>query len=80
MADASAASRTQTRGAEDASASADEDERRGKSQNRQDNGKESFIGSIDQGTTSSRFLIFDGTGTPVASHQVEFKQMYPESG
>ncbi|KAF2089382.1 glycerol kinase [Saccharata proteae CBS 121410] len=39
-----------------------------------------FIGSIDQGTTSSRFLIFDGTGTPVASHQIEFTQIYPESG
>ncbi|MCJ1313087.1 Glycerol kinase [Agyrium rufum] len=39
-----------------------------------------FIGSIDQGTTSSRFLIFDRTGTPVASHQIEFKQMYPHSG
>ena len=42
--------------------------------------KQWFIGSIDQGTTSSRFLIFDGTGTPVASHQIEFKQMYPQSG
>ena len=42
--------------------------------------KQCFIGSIDQGTTSSRFLIFDGTGTPVASHQIEFKQMYPHSG
>ncbi|KAI9711147.1 MAG: hypothetical protein M1812_007251 [Candelaria pacifica] len=42
--------------------------------------KKWFIGSIDQGTTSSRFLIFDGTGTPVASHQVEFKQIYPHSG
>ncbi|KAF2137648.1 uncharacterized protein K452DRAFT_235607 [Aplosporella prunicola CBS 121167] len=39
-----------------------------------------FIGSIDQGTTSTRFLIFDGTGTPVASHQIEFTQKYPESG
>ncbi|KAI9821464.1 MAG: Glycerol kinase [Thelocarpon impressellum] len=39
-----------------------------------------FVGSIDQGTTSSRFLIFDGTGVPVASHQVEFGQMYPQSG
>lgn len=39
-----------------------------------------FIGSIDQGTTSSRFLIFDGTGTPVASHQIEFENMYPQSG
>lgn len=39
-----------------------------------------FIGSIDQGTTSTRFLIFDSTGTPVASHQVEFKQMHPHPG
>lgn len=39
-----------------------------------------FIGSIDQGTTSSRFIIFDGTGSPVASHQHEFAQHYPESG
>ena len=39
-----------------------------------------FIGSIDQGTTSTRFLIFDGTGSPIASHQLEFKQMYPHSG
>jgi len=39
-----------------------------------------FIGSIDQGTTSTRFIIFDGTGQPVASHQHEFQQHYPESG
>ncbi|KAH8600379.1 hypothetical protein B0O99DRAFT_610582 [Bisporella sp. PMI_857] len=39
-----------------------------------------FIGSIDCGTTSSRFLIFDGTGTPVAGHQIEFENLYPESG
>ncbi|KAF2488480.1 glycerol kinase [Lophium mytilinum] len=39
-----------------------------------------FIGSIDQGTTSTRFIIFDGVGHPVASHQVEFTQMYPQSG
>lgn len=30
-----------------------------------------FIGAIDQGTTSSRFIIFDGTGQPVTSHQHE---------
>ncbi|KAL8672871.1 MAG: hypothetical protein Q9168_002680 [Polycauliona sp. 1 TL-2023] len=39
-----------------------------------------YIGSIDQGTTSTRFLIFNGLGVPVASHQMEFKQMYPHSG
>ncbi|TAQ87409.1 hypothetical protein B7494_g4264 [Chlorociboria aeruginascens] len=39
-----------------------------------------FIGAIDCGTTSSRFLIFNGEGMPVASHQIEFEQIYPESG
>ena len=39
-----------------------------------------FIGSIDCGTASSRFLIFDGDGTPTASHQIEFENIYPESG
>ncbi|KAI4274098.1 MAG: hypothetical protein LQ337_004180 [Flavoplaca oasis] len=48
----------------------------------QDEGKlkNCYIGSIDQGTTSTRFLIFNGLGVPVASHQIEFKQMYPHSG
>jgi glycerol kinase len=39
-----------------------------------------FIGSIDQGTTSTRFIIFNGIGQPVSSHQVEFTQKYPQSG
>ncbi|KAG9953577.1 glycerol kinase, partial [Aureobasidium melanogenum] len=39
-----------------------------------------FIGSIDQGTTSSRFLIFNKAGEPVASHQEEFSQIYPQPG
>ncbi|KAL4979796.1 hypothetical protein BDW66DRAFT_96426 [Aspergillus desertorum] len=39
-----------------------------------------FVGSIDQGTTSTRFLIFNREGEPVASHQVEFKQIYPNPG
>jgi glycerol kinase len=42
--------------------------------------QESFVGSIDQGTTSTRFLIFNRDGEPVASHQVEFEQYYPQSG
>ena len=41
---------------------------------------EEFIGSIDQGTTSTRFLIFNKAGEPIASHQVEFKQYYPQPG
>ncbi|KAJ5776143.1 uncharacterized protein N7511_001154 [Penicillium nucicola] len=41
---------------------------------------EIFVGSIDQGTTSTRFLIFNRDGEPVASHQVEFSQIYPHPG
>ncbi|KAI5841335.1 hypothetical protein DFP73DRAFT_480907 [Morchella snyderi] len=42
--------------------------------------REAFTAAIDQGTTSSRFLIFDSTGTPHASYQMEFEQLYPHSG
>ncbi|KAL2430080.1 Glycerol kinase [Exophiala dermatitidis] len=45
-----------------------------------DDTHETFVGSIDQGTTSTRFLIFNQSGEPVASHQIEFKQYYPQSG
>jgi glycerol kinase len=41
---------------------------------------EEFVGSIDQGTTSSRFLIFNKDGKVVASHQQEFTQIYPQPG
>lgn len=64
----------------DADASSGAHPNAGMAQNKDQRLKEWYIGSIDQGTTSSRFFIFDGTGTPVASHQVEFKQMYPQSG
>ena len=36
--------------------------------------------ALDQGTTSSRAIIFDETGKPVASAQQEFRQHYPEPG
>ncbi|KAI1177993.1 glycerol kinase [Nemania sp. FL0916] len=39
-----------------------------------------FIGSIDQGTTSTRFIIYDSRADPVASHQIEFTNHYPHSG
>lgn len=39
-----------------------------------------YLGAIDQGTTSSRFIIFDEKMTPVASHQVEHKQYTPHPG
>ncbi|XP_074325049.1 glycerol kinase-like [Apium graveolens] len=39
-----------------------------------------FIGSLDQGTTSTRFIIYDQHAKVVGSHQVEFTQIYPEAG
>ncbi len=39
-----------------------------------------FVGAIDQGTTSTRFMIFDHAGHPVARHQVEHRQIYPRAG
>ena len=36
--------------------------------------------AIDQGTSSSRTIIFDRDGTPVASAQQEFPQEYPRPG
>ncbi|XP_047332522.1 glycerol kinase [Impatiens glandulifera] len=42
--------------------------------------EEVFIGSIDQGTTSTRFIIYDRNLRIIGSHQVEFTQFYPEAG
>ena len=39
-----------------------------------------FIGAIDQGTTSTRFLIFDRGGRIVASAQKEHRQICPQPG
>ncbi len=39
-----------------------------------------FIGAIDQGTTSTRFLVFDRSGQIVASSQKEHRQIYPQPG
>jgi glycerol kinase len=39
-----------------------------------------FVGAIDQGTTSTRFMIFDHEGRPVAAHQLEHEQLLPRSG
>jgi glycerol kinase len=39
-----------------------------------------YVGAIDQGTTSSRFMIFDKKGEVVASHQMEHEQILPQSG
>ena len=39
-----------------------------------------FILSIDQGTTSSRAILFDLKGRPIYHSQKEFTQYYPKSG
>jgi glycerol kinase len=39
-----------------------------------------FILALDQGTTSSRAIVFDRNGLPVASAQKEFTQIYPKPG
>jgi glycerol kinase len=39
-----------------------------------------YVGAIDQGTTSSRFMVFDHSGAEVAKAQVEHQQYYPRPG
>jgi glycerol kinase len=39
-----------------------------------------YILALDQGTTSSRAIVFDERGTRVATAQREFKQIYPQPG
>ncbi len=39
-----------------------------------------MILALDQGTTSSRAIVFDGSGSIVASAQQEFRQIFPQAG
>jgi glycerol kinase len=39
-----------------------------------------FVLALDQGTTSSRAILFDRRGTPVATAQREFRQSFPQPG
>ena len=39
-----------------------------------------FIGSLDQGTTSTRFMIFNEDAELIASHQLEHRQILPQAG
>lgn len=39
-----------------------------------------FVGAIDQGTTSSRFIVFDQAGSIISSAQKEHSQIYPKPG
>ena len=39
-----------------------------------------YIGSLDQGTSSTRFMIFDSEGRVVGQHQLEHRQILPQAG
>ncbi|BCB86281.1 glycerol kinase GlpK [Phytohabitans suffuscus] len=39
-----------------------------------------FVGAVDQGTTSTRFMIFDRGGNEVGRHQLEHEQILPRAG
>ena len=40
----------------------------------------SFILALDQGTTSTRAILFDAAGRPVRSHALPLRQIYPANG
>jgi glycerol kinase len=39
-----------------------------------------YIGALDQGTTSTRFMVFDRSGTVISAAQREHRQIYPQPG
>ena len=39
-----------------------------------------FVGALDQGTSSTRFMVFDHEGNAVARHQLEHRQILPRPG
>src|SRR5215472_16784932 len=39
-----------------------------------------YIGAVDQGTTSTRFIVFDRAGKTIVTAQKEHRQIYPQPG
>ncbi|PPK97454.1 glycerol kinase [Kineococcus xinjiangensis] len=39
-----------------------------------------YVAAVDQGTTSTRFMVFDHSGNEVAKHQLEHSQIMPKPG
>eukprot|EP00729_Bicosta_minor_P024010 gene24010-24756_t len=39
-----------------------------------------LVGALDQGTSSTRFILFDEGAKQVAVHQMEHEQIYPQDG
>jgi len=44
------------------------------------NGRKSYLLAIDQGTTSTRAILFDGEARPLAVHAAALRQIYPANG
>jgi len=44
------------------------------------NAEPPFLLAIDQGTTSTRAILFDAAARPVAGHAIELRQFYPANG
>src|SRR5471032_2642495 len=44
------------------------------------NGRKSYLLAIDQGTTSTRAILFDGEARPLAAHAMALRQIYPANG
>src|SRR5690606_1470824 len=41
---------------------------------------DTYVLAIDQGTTSTRAIVFDHAGQPVESGQIEHEQIFPKAG
>jgi len=39
-----------------------------------------YVGALDQGTTSTRFMVFDRGGNEISRHQLEHQQILPQPG
>ncbi|HET7697116.1 MAG TPA: glycerol kinase GlpK [Vicinamibacterales bacterium] len=39
-----------------------------------------YVGAVDQGTTSTRFMVFDHGGNEISRHQLEHQQILPQPG
>ena len=39
-----------------------------------------YVGAVDQGTTSTRFMVFNHAGEEIGRHQLEHEQIMPQAG
>ena len=63
------------------SGSAESDKRRGQKRGRrEEEAMLELVGAIDQGTQSTRFILYDKTGAVVTKHQEDIKSIYPQPG